>query len=1016
MILARPRMLLLVAALAACGTAGGPSPRDVAPAGSTLTGEAWAEQTLARLSLRQKVAQMVVPWLDGAYLALGTEAHERLRAWVQDQQVGGVVVSVGPPLEIAAKLNLLQELAEVPLLVAADVERGPAQRLVGGTVLPYGIETGGGTDFPPIMALGAIGDERLAYEVGRITALESRAVGIHMAYAPVVDVNNNPANPIINTRSYGEDPRLVARLGVAHIKGLQENGVLATAKHFPGHGNTSTDSHIGLPVLPIDRAGADSVELPPFRAAIEAGVAAVMVAHVAFPAIAGDSTPATLSPELTNGLLRDALGFDGLIVTDALDMGAITTRYGAAEAAVRAVKAGADVLLMPLDVAATIDAVVAAVERGEIPESRIDRSVRKLLRIKGSLGLHRERTVDLAKIPNVVGSPAHQAVAREVAERSITLVRDRDRLLPVSPLRARRVLSIVYTDDVDPFAGRVFNRELASRYGAVRSVLLDRSVHPTRLDSLMSAVDSADVVFISSFIRVIDRKGGLAVPPAVAKFVSAVAAKRPTVVTSFGNPYILSQFPGVGTYAVAWGPAAVAQTAAARAIAGEIPFAGKLPISLPPDHPLGSGIPMENTLRFARPEEVGMDSEALAKVDRLLTDAVTGGAIPGAALAVGRHGRLVRLQGYGRLDPRPGFGPVTDSTLYDLASLTKVIGTTSAAILLVDEGKLDLDAPVSRYLPEWTGGGGKERVTIRHLLTHTSGLPAYGPLWQELRGREAYLRRIAAMGLEAPPGQRMVYSDYGLILLGLIIERLADRPLDEFLEARVFGPLGMRDTRYDPLGEAAAEAARGIVAKGAGGPGAANAGDRGGDALASVSARPAEKAASAELLARIAPTEIDSVFRMKHIHGAVHDENAYAIGGVSGHAGLFSSARDLAVFAQMVLNGGSYGGVRIFNANTLRRFTARQDSRSSRALGWDTPSKGSSAGDYFSARSFGHTGFTGTSIWIDPERDVFVVLLTNRVNPTRANQAHVALRRAVHDAVQQAIVDQPVVKRIDKEP
>jgi CubicO group peptidase (beta-lactamase class C family) len=485
----------------------------------------------------------------------------------------------------------------------------------------------------------------------------------------------------------------------------------------------------------------------------------------------------------------------------------------------------------------------------------------------------------------------------------------------------------------------------------------------------------------------------------VGDFIAALDKARPTVVTSFGNPYLLEQFPGIGTYMIAWGAQDIAQQAAVRALMGESAITGKLPIMLPPNVPIGTGIVREqvaakavsagsDALPLARPEEAGFDPARLARVDQLLQEAVSSGAVPGAVIAVGRKGKLVRLAGYGRLDTRPGFGSATDSSVYDLASLTKVVGTTTAAMLLVEEGKLALDAPLSRYLPEFTGEG-REKVTIHQLLTHTAGLPAFGPLWQENKGRGAYLEALSQVKLERAPGTREVYSDYGIILLGLAIERITQTSLDRFLETRVFAPLGMRETGFNP--RAWKGAAGAITSRVAG----------------TDPALPGEAA----ILARIAPTEIDTIFRKTHLHGAVHDENAYAIGGVSGHAGLFSSARDLARFAQMLLGQGALGSTRILRPETVRTFTARQSEGSSRALGWDTPSKGSSAGDYFSARSFGHTGFTGTSIWIDPEQDLFVVLLTNRVNPTRANQKHVPLRRAVHDAVAQAIADATIMER-----
>jgi len=586
----RPLPILLLGAVIACAPAIAPrsAPRPV-------TADEWADQQLARLTLRQKVGQLVMPWIGGEYLAVDSDAYDRLRQWVVDYGIGGVIVSIGAPLEVASKLNLLQQMADIPLLVAADMENGPGMRLNGGVVLPHGMELGGGTEFPPVMALGAVGDERLAYEMGRITALEARAVGVHMIYAPVVDVNNNPANPIINTRSYGEDPASVGRLAAAHIRGLQDHGVLATAKHFPGHGDTGVDSHIELPIITASRERVDSVELPPYRAAIEAGVAAVMGAHIAFPALTGDTVPATLSPRLLHGLLREELGFQGLVVTDALSMGGIVRGYGNAQAAVAALRAGADILLMPPEIPTAIDAVVAAVERGEISVERIDRSVRRLLRAKAQLGLHERRTVDLDRVPEVVASRAHQAVAAEIAARSITAVRDRDGLLPLKPERARRVLSIVYTDDYDPLAGRVFQRALAARLPRVQAVSLDARATPAHLDSLLVVADSADVVLFSPFIRVVASKGDIAIAPHVAEFASRVAARRPTVVTSFGNPYVLAQLPDVGTYVLAWGPQRVLQDAAARALTGEAPITGRLPISLPPSHALGSGLRIGQT-------------------------------------------------------------------------------------------------------------------------------------------------------------------------------------------------------------------------------------------------------------------------------------------------------------------------------------------------------------------------------------------------------------------------------------
>jgi CubicO group peptidase (beta-lactamase class C family) len=415
--------------------------------------------------------------------------------------------------------------------------------------------------------------------------------------------------------------------------------------------------------------------------------------------------------------------------------------------------------------------------------------------------------------------------------------------------------------------------------------------------------------------------------------------------------------------------------------------------------------------RLVAPRDVGMDSARLASLDSLIEAQLIDGVAPGAALAIGRHGRLVRLAGYGRLDWGEGSRRVTDSTLYDLASLTKVVGTTTAAMILFDQGKLDLDARVSEYLPGWQGDSAKMSVTVRNLLTHTAGLPPYLPLWHDLRGKDAYFRRIEAIGLDYAPGTRTVYSDLGMILMQAIIEHLSGEPIDQLLQDRVFGPLGMTDTRYSPL-----QVAGGAGPMGYGPPGASmgpssDDGEGGGDnrpasgSAPSLTLTPELKA----VVERTAPTEVEPTGT--HIKGWVHDENARAMGGVAGHAGLFSSARDLAIFAQMLLNDGVYDGRRIIQAQTVRRFTERQSDAASRALGWDTPGGDSSAGDYFSSVSFGHTGFTGTSIWIDPQRDLFVVLLTNRVDPTRENQKHIEFRRLVHNAAELAITDMAVTRR-----
>jgi beta-N-acetylhexosaminidase len=588
--------LVLLAAIATCG------PRPTArPLGPSLPGGAgrldaearrWIDETQASLTLREKVGQLIIVWTLGDYVATSSPEFEELAGLVVDAGIGGVVVSVGTPHEFVAKLNALQRLAPVPLLVASDFEHGPGTRLGGIYALPYLLSLGGGTMFPPLMAFGAIGDERYAYELGRITGEEARAVGVHLNFGPVLDVNSNPENPIINTRSFGEDPEQVARLGAAFIRGAHAAGLMTTAKHYPGHGDTHVDSHIELPQTDADRARLEALELVPFKRAVEAGVDAIMTAHIAAPRILGpDAPPATLSPYFLDGLLRGELGFGGLIITDAIRMGAIVSRYGTGEAAVRALGAGADIILMPADVTETIDAVTAAVRDGRLPEERIDVALRRLLEVKARAGLHKGRFVDPEALAEVVGRRDHVVIADSVAELSMTLPRDRGGIVPLPASGLGRVLSVVFARRNDPVAGLAFNGVIAGAADSLDAVWVDYGTYAAAYDSLAAVADSADLVLVSVYVSPSAGEGTVAVPEPFAAFVNGlVAAGHRTAVVSFGNPYLLTAFPDVGTYLIAWGGREVSQRAAARALLGEATITGTLPISLPPYHRAGEGL------------------------------------------------------------------------------------------------------------------------------------------------------------------------------------------------------------------------------------------------------------------------------------------------------------------------------------------------------------------------------------------------------------------------------------------
>jgi beta-N-acetylhexosaminidase len=550
------------------------------------------ESILAQMSLREKAGQMIMPVILGDYTPEGSASFDRIVRLVTEEGIGGVIVSVGSPIEVAAKLNELQRRARVPLLVAADLETGAGFRLRGAVHVPTNIDLGGATDFPSLMAVGATGDPGLAHEMGRITALEARAVGIQVPFAPVLDVNSNPDNPIINTRSFGEDPTTVALLGSAFIRGIEENGALATGKHFPGHGDTDTDSHLGLPIIRADRTRLDSMELRPFRSAVDAGMSAIMTAHIAVPALnGGNGDPSTLSRPVLTGLLREEMGFHGLVFTDAMDMGAIDRGFGREEATIRAVEAGADVILMPPSPESAIEAIVRAVDGGRIPEERIDSSVLRLLRAKERMGLLEDPTVSIHEITRVVGIPAHLAVADEIARRSITLLRNDGDLLPLLGTRTARVLSVTYRRTNDLLAGRTFDQRLRSVYPRLTTEVVERDTGAPVYEGLLRQAQRSQLVVVSLYVTAVSYSGSVALPEEVQDFIQELAHRGvPHVVVSFGNPYLLADFPDARAYILAWSGSQASQRAAAGALFGDFDITGRTPTRLPPFFEIGDGI------------------------------------------------------------------------------------------------------------------------------------------------------------------------------------------------------------------------------------------------------------------------------------------------------------------------------------------------------------------------------------------------------------------------------------------
>ncbi|HEX4076936.1 MAG TPA: glycoside hydrolase family 3 N-terminal domain-containing protein, partial [Candidatus Acidoferrales bacterium] len=711
----------------------------------------WAERTLKRMTLREKLGQMLmVPFFGGFASAESSEYGEVIRQ-VERNCVGGLILAtargpmgirrsqVYPTAEIA---NELQRRARVPLLIGADFESGTRMRIEEGTA------------FPSAMAIAATGDPKFAHAAGKCTAMEARAAGVHWIFAPDADINNNPDNPIINVRSFGEGAEEVARYVEQFVRGVEENGALATAKHFPGHGNVSVDSHLALATVPGDRAELEGNELVPFRAAIRAGVSAIMPGHLAVPAFEADATiPATVSRKILTGLLREEMKFRGLIVTDAMEMGGVMSLFAPGEAAVRAVEAGADVLLMPPVPDGATAALEGAVASGRISEARIDESVRRILAAKARLGLDRAKLVDIAKLNETFGRPGFEAQAQEMADRGVTLLRDSARIVPFDATRPLRVLLVALSADPDACPGETIEPEIRARVDSLTVLRADtrfRSVSELQLPR----PETYDVAIAALFVRVADRKGNVGFPEDQRAFVNQLlAVGKPVAVASFGSPYLIERFPNAKTWLAAFSTNGVSQRAVARALFGQAAIAGRIPVTVPGTVRRGDGMHVDvNPMTIARaPAAV---CEKLKASYALLDRAVTDGAFPGGVLAVGVDDQ-VAIHPFGALTYDAKAKRVTDETIYDVASLTKPIVTTTAAMMLFEQGRIEMDAPVTRYLPQFAAASEgnpdaewRARVTVRMLLLHDSGLPAHREFFKDVRG--------AKPGAKAHPEARLI--------------------------------------------------------------------------------------------------------------------------------------------------------------------------------------------------------------------------------------------------------------------
>ena len=912
----------------------------------------WADSVLLNMSLHEKVSQMMMVDVPDPGDILSDEARAKTRTRILNGNAGGVILFSGEPVSYAPWVEWIQQQSVTPSLVGLDAEWGAGYRLSGFT------------RFPDAMAVAATGVPQIARHVGAQTAREARSVGISVLFAPIADVLTRPSNPVISTRAYSDHPDSVAVYANAFAQGVRSVGSMPVAKHFPGHGDTETDSHYAWPVSERSEDDFWGVDIAPFQSMIANSIEGIMSAHILSLGHAfADSLPATLSPSLMTAVLRDSLKFEGVLFSDALNMAGVTTVGSNEMVAVQAVKAGIDVLLMPPNPERAVQAILQAVDADEISVARIDSSVRRILRAKENLGLATETAhTRIDEILRYSSQDDQTSEALMVARKAVTVLKDRT-VLPLSGSTGAILYVSLdfrsYPDSQQDPALRQLDNLRRWNDDKVTHVRVNPRNWAASVAGLLAESSQHRAIIVADFVGTTPVFGWNA-----SRFLDSFnEISKPLIVLEHASPFTAAIVPdNADVLVLGYDRSPAMLEAVADVLFGGAPAQGRLPVQVSEEYPRGYGLELRQSVaQLTRPETASMNDAELDRVNRLINNAIADSAFPGAALAIGRGTDLAFSATFGN-HTFTGERPLKDNDLFDLASLTKVIATTTAMMKLVESGTIDLYRPVADYLPEF-GQAGKGGVTVYDLLTHSGGLIPFIPFhMQGVRSGSEVRSRILQDSLLYQPGAQVRYSDFGPITLAWMIEKVTGQSFSSYVKENVFEPLSMHETGFLPVRQG-----------------------------------PVENAV---------PTELDDYFRYRLMQGEVHDETAYLLGGTAGHAGLFSTARDLSRFAAMLTNEGRVGDRRFLKPETIRRFVTKVDPelKHTRALGWDTksPSGYSSAGKRFGPRSFGHTGFTGTSFWIDPDTKMYVILLTNRVYPTRNNRGHIPVRPAVADLAQKA--------------
>lgn len=945
-----------------------------------FTNSKWVDSIMKKLSPDERVAQLIMV---AAYSNRGDEHRQEILKLIEEQKIGGLVFFQGDPVSQAKLMNDYQLVSEVPLLGAIDAEWGLGMRLDGTLSYPFQ------------MSLGAVQNDSLLYEMGQEVARQVKRSGLHINLAPVVDVNNNPGNPVINFRSFGEDRENVSRKGIAYMQGMQSEYILTTAKHFPGHGDTDTDSHLALPQINHSRQRLDSIEMYPFRQMIRAGIGGVMVAHLDIPSLDSSGVPSTLSKKIISDILKDSLDFRGIVITDAMNMKGVTKGKEPGVVDEEALVAGNDLLEFTEDVPRAISEVRKAVKNGLISQQQIDNRLRKVLALKQWVGLDKYEPTSLENMMQDLNNPQAVYLNHQLAEASVTLLNNE--LLPLRRLDTLKVASIsVGAEKQTEF------QDYLELYTEVSHFQLPADAGKKQIDSIKEQLENYNLVILGLHDHSKFPRNTIRYSEENREFLKSVFQQKNVITALFKNPYTINDLENIEDSPVliaSYQDSQITEEVAAQLIFGGIGASGKLPVSIGQKFRAGDGISIDGIGRFQYtvPEAAGMNSEVLVpQIDSLMQDAISQKAIPGGVVLVARNGKVVFHKAYG-LHSYSDTIHVEKDDLYDLASVTKISSALPAVMQLYDQGKFDLQAGIDDYLPYFKNSN-KAGVPFRQILAHQARFKPWIPYWQntlrkngsfkwntfqkdssarfpikvteELWLHKNYKHQIFKAIKQSPLEKEAKYKYSGLLfyLLPSIVENLTGDEFRHYIRSEFYDRLGATTLGYEPM--------------------------------------------ERFQLDRIVPTESDFFFRHQVIHGRVHDEGAIMMGGVSANAGLFSNANDLAKLMQLYLNMGEYAGERFISEETLKEFSKVQfpENDNRRGLAFDKPNleyigEDNNTAKDASSDSFGHTGFTGTMVWMDPQEQLLYVFLSNRVLPTRENtrlyrlNTRTKIQQALYDAI-----------------